>query len=148
MIRCVFPLSSLLQLFLIHLLLILSVVFLLFSWLPYFSPKLFSSFFIRLLVCLCIISHHLSVEFPLVVLECPVLSEYFALSQYLFIFLLSAILFVLFPQVVLLFFLVLPFPFCPYMFKHFPLFYYISLFSQILLPAFPVEFPIQVSIFS
>ena len=47
-----------------------------FSWLPYFSSKLFGFSCIRLLVCFRIISSDL-IEFHFVVLECPVLSILF-----------------------------------------------------------------------
>ena len=46
-------------------------------WLPYFSPKSFGFFCVRLLVCFRVISSHLLVEFSFVVLECTVLSVLF-----------------------------------------------------------------------
>ena len=63
------------------------------------------------------------------------------------IFLLSSVLSGLFPQVVLLFFLVLPFPFCLNMFQCFS---FVLLFLPVFetfLSAFPVEFSIHVLIF-
>ena len=64
------------------------------------------------------------------------------------IFLLSSGLFGLFHQVVLLFFLVVPFPFCPYMFKR--VFFVLSFWSVFVdfLFLFPVEFRFLVLIFS
>ena len=46
-------------------------------WLPYFRPKSFGFFVIRLLVCFCVIPSQLLIEFSFVVLECSVLSVLF-----------------------------------------------------------------------
>ena len=53
-------------------------------WLPYFSPKSFDFFSIRLLVCFCVMPSQLLIEFSFVVSECPVLSVLFSLCRYLF----------------------------------------------------------------
>ena len=50
-----------------------SAFFVMFSWLLYFTPKLFGFSCIRLSVCFRVISPNLLVEFPFVVLECPAL---------------------------------------------------------------------------
>ena len=55
-----------------------------FSWLPYFSPKLLGFSCIRLLVCFRVISPNLLIEFPFVVLECSVFQYCFNLCRYLF----------------------------------------------------------------
>ena len=47
-----------------------------FSWLPYFTPELFSFSCIRLLVCFRVIFPNLLVEFSFIVLECSVLSVF------------------------------------------------------------------------
>ena len=52
-------------------------LFVMFSWLSNFTLKLFSLICIRFLVCFYVISPYLLVEFPFVVLECPVLSVLF-----------------------------------------------------------------------
>ena len=92
---------------------------------------------------------HLSVEFPFVVLECPFfVCIVLPFVDIFLIFLLSLVLSGLLTQVVLLFFLVLPFSFCPYTFLHLSFvlsFWPVSVDS--FLSTFLVEFPILVLIF-
>ena len=80
----------------------------------YFRPKSLGFFFIRQLVCFRVITSQLLIEFSFAVLGCPVLSVFLGIFL---IFLLSSVLSGLFPQFVLLFFLVLRFPFCLFMFQ-------------------------------
>ena len=118
-----------------------------FSWLPYFTPKSFSFSNIFLLVCFREISLNLLVEFSFV-LEGFVLSIILTFVDIFLVFLLSPVHSGLFSQVVLLFFLVLLFPFCPYMFQHFSFVLSFLPVFVAFLSTFPVEFPIQILILS
>ena len=94
--------------------------FVMFSWLPYFSPKLFGFSCIRLLVCFRVFSPNLLVEFTFVVLECTILSVLFYpvsisfLSSFFCYYLL-----VYFLEFYRHFFLSSFFPFCPKMLQCF-----------------------------
>ena len=58
--------------------------FVIFSWLPYFAPKLFCFLRIRLLICFLAISPYIRLDI-FIVLECPVLSVlFYAYHRYLF----------------------------------------------------------------
>ena len=101
---------------------------LMFSWFPYFTPKLFSFLCISLLGCLRTVWPYLLIEFSFIVLECPVLSVLFPpLSISFLIFLLTPVLSRLFSQIVLLFFLFYRFLFLQTYFSIF--FYHFCLFS-------------------
>ena len=89
-------------------------------YLPYFPPETFGSFDIRLLVCFCVMPSQLLVEFSFVVLECPVFFFFCIVLIFVYISLISLLspqLSGLFPQVVLLFFLVLSSPFSSHIFQ-------------------------------
>ena len=83
-----------------------------FFWLPYFSLKTFGFSSIRLLVCFCVISSHLLVEFSFVVFEYHVLSALFYPCRY--VFNLPSFANISWPisTTRIVIFLVLPFPFC------------------------------------
>ena len=113
-----------------------------FSWLPYFSLKLFGFSCIRLLIFFSVISSHLLVEFSFVVLECPVL---FVLSYPLSISLKSSFFrhyfHVYFLKLYCYFFLcclILFFSICS---SVFPLFYHFGRFSDIFYLSFQSNFP-------
>ena len=118
-----------------------------FSWLPYFTPKLFSFLCTLFLVCLRAISPYLFVEFSFVVLECPVFSVFFF---YLFsIYFWSPPLHELtglFPRSALLFVLILLFFFLS---QHVPPFFFcfIILCFRRFLICVSVDFPIRLLIF-
>ena len=83
--RSVFPLSDLLWVILILLSCCLFIrLFVIFSWLPYFSPKSFGFSCIRLLVCFRVYSPNLLKDFFFAVLESPDLSVSFYLCRSLF----------------------------------------------------------------
>ena len=132
---CVFPLSDLLRV-LILLSSCLSIrLFVVFSWLPYFSPNSFVFYCIRLLVCFRVISSHLLVEFSFVVLECPVnVCIVLPIVD-------TSLIFLLFART-------LWFIFSSYMFQR--LSFVLSFWPVLVdfLSAFPVEFPIMNLIFS
>ena len=120
--------------------------FFMFSWLPYFNPKLFVFFCIWLLVLFLMSSPQLvgNISFRCFGMSCFFLCC-FTLSDIVLIFLLLQVFSGLFPQVILLFFRMLPFSFCPYMFQHFsfvsllfPVFadFFICISSQISHPGF------------
>ena len=143
LILCVFPFSVLLRVVLDLLLCCLSIrLFLLCSiGFHIFTPKLFSFSCIRLLVCFRIISPNFWYNFLSMfwnVLFCQYIVLPFV--DILLILLLSPLLSGLFPHVVLLFFHVLLFPFCPNMLwsyhcfqSHFPSrFWFFCLSKEIL----------------
>ena len=78
--QCVFPISGLFDSFefSFHIVYQFSP-FVIFFWLPHFSPKSLGFFCIRLLVCFSVISSQLLIEFSFIVYECPVLSVLFQL---------------------------------------------------------------------
>ena len=87
------------------------------------------------------------IEFSFFVLESPVFLYCFTFCLYVFNLHSLPGLSGLFPQVVLLFFIVLPVPFCFRLFQCLYFFYYSGLFWKVFfLFAFPVEFPIPVVI--
>ena len=139
-VRCVFPLWGLPRVILTLLSYRLSVQ-------PFrydFSVAIFSSK-IWLLVCFCVMLSQLLIEFSFVVLECPVLSVLFLpFVDISLISLLSPELSGLFPQVVLLFFLVFYFAFCSHIFQDLSVLPFWPVFVVIFLSGFPVEFPILV----
>ena len=114
-----------------------------------FNPKLFGFSCIQLLLCFRVISPPFvgRISFSCFGMSCFVCIVLPFVDIFL-IFLLSQVIFGLFPQVVLLFLFVLPFPFCLYMFQR--LSYALSFWPVIVdfLSAFPVEFSILVLIFS
>ena len=120
-------------------------LFIMFSWLPYFTQKLFSFSCIWLLVCFHVISPNLLVEFSccfgMFCFVCIVLP----FVDIFLIFLLLPVLSGLFPQVVLSFLLLL-FLFVPTCSSIFPVISFLPVFVAFL-SAFPVEFPILVLIF-
>ena len=118
--RCVFPLSGRLR----FLLILLSCFypfgfFIMFSWLPYFSTKLFNFSCIQLLEGIVLsLSLLVRISFRCCGMSCFVWIVLPFVDIFL-IFILSPVLSGLFPQVVLLFFLVLSFRFCPTMSQRF-----------------------------
>ena len=115
-----------------------------FSWLLYFSPKLFGYFCILLLVYFRVLSPDLLVEFSLFILEYPLLSVLFYpfsissfFGQYFLVYFLKFY----------CYFFVLMFLFCPNMLQRFS--FVLSFLSDFVdfLYVFPVEFPMQVLMF-
>ena len=146
--QCVFPLPILFRVLLYLSPCCLSIRFFVkFSLLPYFTPELFS-FSVHPVVGMC--SCHLlqlvgRIFFRCFGMFCFVCIALSFVDSFL-IFLLSPVLSDLFPQIVLIFFLVLLFSFCP-MFQRFSfVLTFLSVF-KVFISAFPVEFPIQILIF-
>ena len=136
--RYVFPLLGLLQVLLVLLSYCLSIQpFRYVFWLPYFNPKSFGFFGIRLLVCFCVIPSQLLIKFSFFVLECSVLSLLFYPLSISLISLFSPVLSGLFPQVVVIFSRVA----FSFLFLHIPA----SFFCFIILACFPRLFFICVS---
>ena len=120
--------------------------FVMFSWLPYFTPEFFSFSCTRLFVCFHVISPNFLVEFSFIVLECSVLSLLFwwyllNLPSFASIFWFISL------NCIVIFSCVAFFPFCPNIFQRFS---FVLSFWPVFVPflsAFPVEFPIKVLIF-
>ena len=118
-------------------------IFVMFSWLSYFTPKLFS-FSVGIFSC------HPPKLVSRIFFHCFRMSYFVAIVlpfvDIFLIFLLSSVLSGLFPQVLLLFFVLL-YPFCPNLFQCFS---FVLLFLPVFiafLSAFLVKFPVQVLIF-
>ena len=141
---CAFgPSSSLSSSFIV---LLIHSAFLLFSWLPYFTPKLFSFSCIWLLVCFCVISPNLEVEFSFVVLECSTL-YCFTLCLYLFNVPSFASTFWFISSNCIVIFFCLAFFFLSQLVSAFFLCFIIFAYFRSFIYLFPVEFPIQILIF-
>ena len=103
--------------------LLIHSAFLMFSWLPYFTQTLFSFLYIRLLACLRVTSPYFLLDlFYYFGMSCFVCIVLPCLNIFL-MFPLSSVHSGLFPRVLLSFFLVLLFPFCPQIFQRFSLFF-------------------------
>ena len=115
-------------------------------WLPYFSPKSFGFFCIRLMVCVRVISTQLLIECSFVVLECPVLSVFFLpFVDISLIFHLSSVLLWFISSSCIVIFSRVAFSFLFLYIRYgFPLFYHFRLFSS----AFSVDLPNLVFDFS
>ena len=108
-------------------LLIHSAFFIMFTWLPYFTPKLFSFPCLRLLLCLRAISPYSLVEFAFIVWEYPILSALFYPISISFNF--PSFRFIS-PSCIVIFSCI-AFSFCPNMFQHFSFVQSFCLFSEI-----------------